>query len=77
MTFEITDEQMNKINEWDNTHDCSLRKQVQRLNDCACSDRRSLSCIGGETTFQFTPTSIGTIITAVCACGAKLVVQDL
>lgn len=61
--FQLTDDQYIKINEWANTHNCSCR-----LPD----GRPSRSCCGGEISITFTPSAIGTFITAKCICGDQI-----
>ena len=57
--FFLTDEEYSLIKDWADTHDCT----------CRCGDRPSRSCCGGEISITFTPTSIGTVISASCICG--------
>ena len=57
--FSLTDEEYNMIADWANTHECTARY----------GNRRSLSCCGGEISVTFTPTTIGTCISATCICG--------
>ena len=64
--FSITNEQYKKIKEWAETHECRFR----------CGDRPSHSCIGGEISVIFTPTSIGTFVTAKCECGSEIAFDD-
>jgi len=61
MKFELDNEQMQKVVEWETTHECPI--------DYA-------GAIGGKTTFQFTPNSIGMTEKVVCACGAELNITD-
>ena len=60
--FELTEEEYEKIKKWAETHECN------------CMGK---SCVGGEISVTFTPTSIGTVIEAECACGDKVVIEDL
>ena len=60
--FYLTDKQYHSIENWANTHECSYRT----LN------RPSRSCCGGEISVIFTPTSIGTAISARCICGKEI-----
>ena len=65
--FSLTDEQYNTIKNWAETHECRLRKK----------ERASSSCIGGEISVTFTPTSIGTYVAAHCSCGKELDLNNL
>ena len=60
--FKLTDEQYELINKWADNHKCS------------CKNR---SCCGGEISITFTPTTIGTEISAKCICGETIIVDDL
>lgn len=63
--FVISEKEDQKISEW---------KQNHRLKH-ACSYG---SCIGGEYSYAFSPTSIGTIGSVVCdRCGEEFVFRDL
>ena len=65
--FCLTDEEYETIEKWANTHECS----------CRHGDRASRSCCGGEISVIFTPTSIGTAISARCLCGKELELDNL
>lgn len=61
-----------KIKEWQLKHDAEkhgLKTMEQRL--------RAGGCCGGRYTYQFVPTSIGTIGEVICSCGEKFTFQDL
>ena len=38
---------------------------------------RAGGCCGGRYTYQFVPTSIGTVGEVICSCGEKFTFQDL
>lgn len=60
------------IREWELKHDAEkhgLKTMEQRL--------RAGGCCGGRYTYQFVPTSIGTIGEVICSCGEKFTFQDL
>lgn len=59
--FCLTDEEYSAIKEWADTHECN----------CRSSNRPSKSCCGGEISVIFTPTTIGTAISARCICGKE------
>ena len=59
--FTITEEDENKIKEWDNNHKCTLD---------------SVGAIGGRLKYCFTPTGLGVIKTVKCACGEMLDYSD-
>lgn len=56
----ITEEMHNEMAEWYKTH-----------NKGRCANGRH-GAIGGEVSFEITPTSIGNFITVKCSCGATL-----
>lgn len=65
--FYLTDEEYKIIEEWANTHECSCRR----------GNRASRSCCGGEISITFTPTTIGTVISASCICGKEIELDNL
>ena len=65
--FSLTDEDYAQIKEWADTHECTAR----------CKDKDSLSCCGGEISVIFTPTTIGTAISAQCICGKTFELDNL
>ena len=62
MKFELSKEEEKMVREWEENHKCTERNK---------------SCCGGEITYSFTPTSIGTAVDAVCVCGQSLTVREL
>jgi hypothetical protein len=66
-SFSLTDLEYNQIKDWAEKHDCK----------CRVGDRPSRSCCGGEISVIFTPTSIGTAISAKCVCGKELELDNL
>jgi len=65
--FFITDEEYSLIKDWAETHECTSR----------CGNRPSRSCCGGEISIIFTPTTIGTAISARCICGKEYNLKNL
>lgn len=65
--FCLTDKEYETIEKWANTHECS----------CKNEDKPSRSCCGGEISVIFTPTTIGTAISARCLCGKKIELDNL
>jgi len=61
--FPITKEESEKIHQWQKKHS----------EECPFI---SISAIGGNFTFNFTPTSIGTFGVCKCSCGEKFVFQE-
>lgn len=62
MKFELTLEEEKIVREWVENHKCTARNK---------------SCCGGEITYSFTPTTIGTAVDASCICGQTLIVREL
>jgi hypothetical protein len=60
--FELTDEEEELIDEWRREHECPYK-----YHDGA---------IGGRISYVFTPTGIGVVMGAECACGSKIDVTN-
>ena len=65
--FCLTDDEYSTIEKWANTHECS----------CKHMDRPSQSCCEGKISVIFTPTTIGTAISARCICGKEIELDNL
>lgn len=63
MDFEIPEEYVDDVANFQSSHECPIRGKYQ-------------GAIGGQYTYSFTDTSIGTIIRISCACGKELVLTD-
>lgn len=70
--FPISEEEQKSIREWMKKHD----EEVHGCNSLKDKLRRG-GCIGGTYTYEFIPTSIGTIGTVKCSCGAEFTFQDM
>ena len=57
--FWLTPKQWSEAEEWEKSHPCSCRNAEHK------------SCVGGETSVIFTPTSMGTFVKIKCICGGK------
>lgn len=62
MKFELTRDEEKMVQEWEASHKCTVRNK---------------SCCGGEITYSFTQTSIGTAVDVKCLCGETLTVREL
>jgi len=60
--FHVTDNEYDFINRWAKSHNCSCRGK---------------SCCGGEISIKFTPTTIGTHISAKCVCGQEIELAEI
>lgn len=70
--FPISEEEQKSIREWMDKHD----EEVHHAR--TLGDKLKLGgCCGGRYTYKFTPTSIGTIGTVKCGCGAELIFQEI
>lgn len=70
--FPISEEEQKSIREWMDKHD----EEVHHAR--TLGDKLKLGgCCGGRYTYKFTPTSIGTIGTVKCSCGAEFTFQDI
>ena len=63
--FPISEEEQEKIKEWQRKHD----KEVHGVTN--------VTAIGGKYTYEFIPTSIGTFGSVKCVCGAKFDFQEV
>lgn len=71
--FPITEDELNKINEWKRKHE----EEVHGLK--TMEDRlEAQGCISGVYEFRFIPTSIGVVGEVICSrCGEKFTFQEL
>ena len=70
--FPISEEEQKSIREWMDKHD----EEVHHAR--TLGDKLKLGgCCGGRYTYKFTPTSIGTIGTVKCSCGAEFTFQEM
>ena len=70
--FPISEEEQKSIREWMDKHD----EEVHHAR--TLGDKLKLGgCCGGRYTYKFTPTSIGTIGTVKCGCGAEFIFQEI
>ena len=61
MNFKLSEDEKVVLLDWKHKHD-----QV-----CKFTNGTPQGAIGGRTTYQFTPTGLGTIASVLCACGAE------
>lgn len=64
--FELSKEQCLKITEWIEKHDAEAHGGLNR----------NVGAIGGAYTYEFTPTSLGTVSKVRCSCNVTLDVSD-
>lgn len=64
--FSITDEEWNKIKEWDNIHECTYKSYGIKKYNGEINENLSIT---------FFPTSIGEIVKIKCSCGQELWVR--
>ena len=70
--FPISEEEQKSIREWMDKHD----EEVHHAR--TLGDKLKLGgCCGGRYTYKFTPTSIGTIGTVKCGCGAEFTFREI
>ena len=70
--FPISKNKQDKIDKWINKHE----KEAHNFRTIGDQMRRG-GCIGGTYTYEFIPTSIGTIGTIKCNCGAEFTFQEM
>ena len=61
MLFEIDKKAQDKIQVWEDNHNCTITNE---------------GAIGGKLTYSFTSTSLGTVIKVKCACGIYIDVTE-
>lgn len=64
--FSYTEEQIKKLKEWQDNHNCKLS------DDPNFPGEKAIGAIGGRFTHLFTPTSLGVIEKVKCGCGAEI-----
>ena len=69
--FPISKEEKDSINKWKEKHE----KEIHGIDKNDCHMKQS--CCGGQYTYKFIPTSIGTIGIIKCTCGEKFTFQEL
>ena len=70
--FPISEKEEKRIEEWQKKHD----EEVHGLNTLE-KKIAAEGCIGGRYSYYFVPTSICTVGTCKCSCGAEFVFQNL
>ena len=70
--FPISEDEENRINKWIENHECEVHG-IKTYADKLVSH----GCCGGRYTYEFIPTSIGTIGTVKCGCGATFTFRDI
>ena len=70
--FPISKKEQVKIDEW-------IEKHEKEVHNCHTIDNklRRSGCMGGTYTYEFIPTSIGTIGTIKCNCGAEFIFKEM
>lgn len=58
------------------TLDEAEEKRAAEFQELHRHKGENLGAIGGNISYMFTPTSLGTIAVILCACGHKLVLTD-
>jgi hypothetical protein len=71
MKFNITMHELKALKEWQVEHN-----KTCPFYDDGTKDVSPSGAIGGRTSYKFTPTGLGSIITVECACGAEKNVTD-
>ena len=70
--FPISEEENDRIKSWMNKHDEEVH------NAHTLSEKLRLGgCCGGRYSYHFIPTSIGTVGTIKCSCGAEFTFQEI
>ena len=70
--FPISEEEDKNIKEWIDNHE----RDVHGCYTLEDKINRG-GCCGGTYTYEFVPTSIGTVGTVKCSCGAKFTFQEI
>lgn len=69
INFTLCGKELNEALKFRRNHPCSFKKRSK-------DRRQKTGAIGGETSYSFTPTSLGVIVTVLCACGKEKNVTD-
>ena len=70
--FLISEEEQKNIRNWMDKHD----EEVHNCHTLEDKIKRD-GCIGGTYKYEFVPTSIGTVGTVKCSCGAEFTFQEI
>lgn len=70
--FLISEEEQKNIRNWMDKHD----EEVHNCHTLEDKIKRG-GCIGGTYKYEFVPTSIGTVGTVKCSCGAEFTFQEI
>lgn len=70
--FPISEEEQKNIRNWMDKHD----EEVHNCHTLEDKIKRG-GCIGGTYKYEFVPTSIGTVGTVKCSCGAEFTFQEI
>lgn len=70
--FPISEDEEHKINEWIEKHEREVHG-IKTYEDKLASH----GCCGGGYTYEFVPTSIGTVGTVRCNCGAEFTFHEI
>lgn len=70
--FPISEEDQKRITRWQKEHD----KEAHGITDIK-GHLAKAGAIGGDYTYEFVPTSIGTFGSVKCTCGAKFEFQEV
>ena len=72
-SFKFSEDQAKALNEWNKEHKKEC-KYTKKITDTVFVD--VCGCIGGRLSYEFTPTGLGIVTTAKCACGYELDLTD-
>ena len=69
--FPVSEDEWNRLKEWQRQHE-------EEVHGADYANRKYMKCgaIGGNYTYKFVPTSIGTFGTCICSCGAEFDFQE-
>lgn len=68
LQFTLSESQIKKLDKWRKHHKCSIKAQY--------GIEKYVGAVGGELTYHFTPTSIGSVVTVSCSCGKKIDITE-
>lgn len=69
LVFSLDAGQLSKLDIFKNEHGC-------KLSNDSITGRKKVGAIGGQYTYSFTNTTIGTVAKVRCACGAEIDLSD-
>ena len=75
LEFKISGKELIEVENFISNHKCSLPDATKRMQKLT-GEKKIQGAIGGQYSYKFTPTFLGTAVTVKCACGQEKNVTD-